>query len=405
MSMWYWLRPIIGKLLPSSKNLHKWVSDKQHIWTKEALSLCRIRNTACDQVEFQRISLTRFRSCTSRSHYQSVSKKTTRNPARGRAFMLGAEEARQDPNIVTGIEPSELGFSYEIEITSGQLVETGKVIRGCKLQIEGHMFDINLIPFGSGSFDVIIGMDWLSNHKAGIICHEKAKEQKQEEIVVVRDFFEVFSNDLLGLPPIREIEFQLHDKGFIRPSSLPWGALVLFVKKKDGSFRMCIDYKELNKLTITNRYPLHKIDDMFNKLQGSQYFSKIYLTSGYHPLRVHEDDISKSAFLELFLGHVINGDGIHVDPSKIEVVKNWEAPRTLSECEDHEREFQTLKDKLCNAPILALPEGPEDFVSSIKDKILAAQEEASNEPAEMQRGMDELMELRSDGALYYLDRK
>ncbi|GJR06372.1 reverse transcriptase domain-containing protein [Tanacetum coccineum] len=89
------------------------------------------------------------------------------------AFMLGAEEARQDLNIVTDIEPSDLGFSYEIEIASGQLVEIDKVIKGCKLEMEGHVFDINLIPFGSGSFDVIIGMDWLSNHKAEIICHEK----------------------------------------------------------------------------------------------------------------------------------------------------------------------------------------------------------------------------------------
>ncbi|GKF18259.1 putative reverse transcriptase domain-containing protein, partial [Tanacetum coccineum] len=126
------------------------------------------------------------------------------NQARGRAFMLGAEEVRQNPNIMTGmftlnnhfattlfdsgsdysfvsttfiplldIEPSELGFSYEIEIASGQLVEIDQVIKGCKLEIEGHVFDINLIPFGSGSFDVIIGMDWLTDQKAEIMCHEK----------------------------------------------------------------------------------------------------------------------------------------------------------------------------------------------------------------------------------------
>nr|GEX88830.1 reverse transcriptase domain-containing protein [Tanacetum cinerariifolium]GEX90179.1 reverse transcriptase domain-containing protein [Tanacetum cinerariifolium] len=100
------------------------------------------------------------------------------NQVKSRAFMLGAEEARQDPNIMTktftlGIEPSDLGFSYEIEIASGQLVEIDKVIRGCKLEIEGHVIDINLIPFGSGSFNVIVGMDWLSDQKAKIICHEK----------------------------------------------------------------------------------------------------------------------------------------------------------------------------------------------------------------------------------------
>ncbi|GJS40716.1 putative reverse transcriptase domain-containing protein [Tanacetum coccineum] len=222
------------------------------------------------------------------------------------------------------------GFRYEIEIASGQLVEIDKVIKGCKLEIEGHVFDIDLIPFGHGSFDVIIGMDWLSNYKAKIICHEKvvriplpdgkvlrvlgerpeekarflmgakAGDKKQEEIVVVRDFPKVFPDDLSGLPPIREIEFrielipgatpvakspyrlapseleelsgqlkELQDKGFIRPSSSPWGAPVLFVKKKDGSFRMCIDYRELNKLTIKNRYPLPRIDDLFDQLQGS----------------------------------------------------------------------------------------------------------------------------------------
>ncbi|GKA60835.1 putative reverse transcriptase domain-containing protein [Tanacetum coccineum] len=362
------------------------------------------------------------------------------NQAYGRAFMLGAEEARQDPNIMTGtftlnnhygttlfdsgadysfvsttfialsdIEPSDLGFSYEIEIASEKLVEIDKVIKGCNLEIEGHVFDINLIPFRSGSFDVIIRMDWLSNHKAEIICHEKvvripqldgkvlrvlgerpeekmrhlvsanAKEQKQEELVVVRDFPE----------------------------------------KKDESFRMCIDYRELNKLTIKNRYLLPRIDDLFDQLQGSQHFFKIDLKSGYHQLRVHEGNNPKTAFrtryghfefivtpfgltnapatreenevhlglvLELlkeeklyakfskcefwlrevqFLGHVINVDGIYVDPSKIEVVKIWEAPRTPSEVCSFlglERAFQTLKDKLCNAHVLALPDGPRDFV-------------------------------------------
>ncbi|GJU22520.1 putative reverse transcriptase domain-containing protein [Tanacetum coccineum] len=160
--------------------------------------------------------------------------------------MLGAEEARQDPNIVTGtftlndhyattlfdsgadysfvsttfipllsIEPIDLGFSYEIQIASWQLVEINKVIKGCKLEIDGHVFDINLIPFGSESFDVIIGIDWLSDHKAEIICQEKVvkisllDDKKQEEIVVVKDYPEVFPDGLSGLPPNREIEFRI----------------------------------------------------------------------------------------------------------------------------------------------------------------------------------------------------
>ncbi|GKE42915.1 putative reverse transcriptase domain-containing protein [Tanacetum coccineum] len=208
---------------------------------------------------------------------------------------------------------------------------------------------------------------------------------------------------------------ELQDKGFIRPSHSPWVAPVLFVKKKDGSFHMCIDYRELNKLSIKNRYPLSRIDDLFDQLQAAHYFSKIDLRFGYHQLRVQNDDISKTAFrtryghfefmvmpfgltnapvvfmdlinrvckpyldkfiilfiddilvyskkkedhenhlrlmLDLlrkeklyakfskcefwlqevhFLRHVVNHDGIHVDPSKIKAVKSWKAPTTPSE--------------------------------------------------------------------------
>ncbi|GJR87901.1 zinc finger, CCHC-type, retrotransposon gag domain protein [Tanacetum coccineum] len=172
------------------------------------------------------------------------------NQARGRAFMLGEKEARQDPNITTstftlnnhfattlfdsganysfvsttfipllGLEPSDLGFKYEIEIASGQLVEIDKIIKGCKLEIEGHVFDIDFIPFGQGSFDVIIGMDWLSNYKAEIICHEKVVRipLPDGKVVVVRDFLEVFPNDLFGLPPIQEVKFQIE----LIPGAMP----------------------------------------------------------------------------------------------------------------------------------------------------------------------------------------
>nr|GEU89023.1 hypothetical protein [Tanacetum cinerariifolium] len=112
-----------------------------------------------------------------------------RNQARDRAFMLGAEEACQDPNIVTGLEPNELGFTYEIEIGSGKLVEIDKVIKGYKLEIEGHVFDIDLIPFRHGSFDVIIGE--RPKEKAKLLMRAKASDKKQEEIVMVRDFSEL----------------------------------------------------------------------------------------------------------------------------------------------------------------------------------------------------------------------
>ncbi|GJY07703.1 putative reverse transcriptase domain-containing protein [Tanacetum coccineum] len=223
------------------------------------------------------------------------------NQARGRAFIFVSTTFIP----LLDIEPSNLGFSYEIEIASGQLVEIDKVIKGSKLEIEGHLFDINLIPFGSGSFDVIIGMDWLSDHKAEIICHEKAKEKKQEEIVVVRDFPE--SPYRLAPSELEELSGQLkelQDKGFIRPSSSPWGA-------------------------------------------------PIDLRFGYHQLRMHEEDQFKDAFRtryghfkftvmpfdltnapttreehEEHLGLVLEFLRRENYPSKIEAVKNWEAPRT-----------------------------------------------------------------------------
>ena len=159
------------------------------------------------------------------------------------------------------------------------------------------------------------------------VIDAKKEEKSLANIPVVCDYPEVFPDDLPGLPPVREVEFRIElvpgatpiakapyrlapseirevmtqiqdllDKGFIRPSSSPWGAPVLFVKKKDGSMRMCIDYRELNKKTVKNKYPLPRIDDLFDQLQGSSFFSKIDLRSGYHQVRVADPDIPKTAF-------------------------------------------------------------------------------------------------------------
>ena len=102
------------------------------------------------------------------------------------------------------------------------------------------------------------------------------------------------------LKKLKEQLKDLLDKGFIRPSTSPWGAPVLFVRKKDGSLRMCIDYRQLNKVTIKNIYPLPRIDDLFDQLQGARYFSKIDLCSGYHQVRVRESDIPKTAFRDRY---------------------------------------------------------------------------------------------------------
>ncbi|KAL5567050.1 hypothetical protein UlMin_030214 [Ulmus minor] len=159
------------------------------------------------------------------------------------------------------------------------------------------------------------------------------QNSKLEDIAIVKDFPEVFPDDLPGIPPDREIEFEIEllpgttpiskapyrmaptelkelqiqlqeliDKRFIRPSHSPWGAPVLFVKKKDGTMRMCIDYRELNKVTIKNKYPLPRIDDLFDQLKGATVFSKIDLRSGYHQLKIRESDIPKTAFRSRY-GH------------------------------------------------------------------------------------------------------
>ncbi|GJY69966.1 putative reverse transcriptase domain-containing protein [Tanacetum coccineum] len=218
------------------------------------------------------------------------------------------------------------------------------------------------------SFDVIIGE--RLEEKAGLLMSVKASDKKQGEIVMVRDFPEEFLSELF---------MNFYDKGFIRHASLPVGCTVLFVKKKDGSFRMCIDYRELNKLTVKNRYPLSRIDDLFDQLHGSQFFLKIDLRSGYHQLRVHEDDIPKTAFRTRY-GHfefIVMPFGLTNAPA------GWE----------QENAFQTLNDKLCNALVLALLDGSKDFVvycdasglglgcvlmqkvRSINDRILVAQKE------------------------------
>ncbi|GJV34710.1 putative reverse transcriptase domain-containing protein [Tanacetum coccineum] len=304
--------------------------------------------------------------------------------APAKVYAVGHAGTNPDSNVVTAPKLISHQLYYDVELADGRIIGLNTILRGCTLNILNHPFNINLMPVELGSFDAIIGMDWLAKYQAIIVCAEKivripwgnetlivhgdgsnrghearlhiisysktqeymlkgcpvflahvttkevedkSEKKRLEDVPIVQDFPKVFPEDLPGLPPTRQVEFQidlvpgaapvarapyrlapsemkelseqlkeLSDKGFIRPSSSPWGAPVLFVKKKDGSFRMCIDYQELNKLTVKNRYPLPRIDDLFDQLQGSSVYSKIDLRSGYHQLRVREEDILKTAF-------------------------------------------------------------------------------------------------------------
>nr|GFB92584.1 putative reverse transcriptase domain-containing protein [Tanacetum cinerariifolium] len=238
-----------------------------------------------------------------------------RNNAPARVYAVGRAGTDPDANVVTD-------HCYDVELANGRIIGLNTILRSCTLNLLNHPFNIDLMPVELGSFDAIIGMDWLAKYQAVIVCAEKIVRIPWGDETLI-----IHGDDLLGLPSIRPVEFQidlvpgaapvarvpyrlapfemkelakqlkkLSDKGFIRPSASPWGAPVLFVKKKDGSFRMCIDYRELNKLTVKNRYPLPRIDDLFNQLQGSSVYSKIDLRSDYHQLRVREEDILKTAF-------------------------------------------------------------------------------------------------------------
>ncbi|GJT06216.1 putative reverse transcriptase domain-containing protein [Tanacetum coccineum] len=390
-----------------------------------------------------------------------------------RSFVSTAFSSQIDSTLST------LDHHYDVELADGRIIRLNTILRGYTLNLLNHPFNINLMPVELGSFDAIIGMDWLVKYQAIIVYAEKIVHIPwgNETLIIHGDgsnrgnetrlniisctktqkyflkgcFPDVFPEDFLGLPLTRQVEFQidsvpgvapvarapyrlalsemkelseqlqeLSDKGFIRPSSSAWGAPVLFVKKKDGSIRMCTDYRELNKLTVKNCYPFSRIDDLFDQLQGSSVYSKIDLRSAKCGVWTPEHEEHLKLILELlkkeelyakfskcefwipkvqFLGHVIDSQGIHVDPAKIESIKDWASPKSPTEIhqflgltgyyqrfiegflkiakpmtkltqkkakfewgDKQETAFQLIKQKLCSAQILALPEGSEDFI-------------------------------------------
>nr|GEU42181.1 putative reverse transcriptase domain-containing protein [Tanacetum cinerariifolium] len=259
------------------------------------------------------------------------------------------------------ITPTALDHDYNVELADGRIVGLNTIIRGCTLNFLNYPFNIDLIPIELGSFDVIIGMDWLAKYHTIIIYAEKiVRIPFGDEIIIVRGLAGYtthsqveFQIDLipgatpvarapyrLALSEMKELAEQLQeltDKGFIRPSSSPWGASVLFVKKKDGSFWMCIDYRELNKLTVKNCYPLPRIDDLFDQLQGSSVYSKIDLRSSK---KEHEGHLRQ----------ILN------------FLKRKNCTSSSPSGDKQEAAFQRIKQRLCSAPILALPEGSKDFM-------------------------------------------
>ncbi|KAI0519572.1 hypothetical protein KFK09_007023 [Dendrobium nobile] len=336
---------------------------------------------------------------------QSSSIASAPAPVQPRVYSLSQQEARDAPDVVTGTiyisdQPYRVLFdsgashsflsehcfeilhldSFLLPVSLSVILPAGNPLIArkfclCEIDISGKKWESSLILLSISSYDVILGMDWLSQYEAQIDCLKKqvsllmaggrfvfqglrgvlsslismlevsrmwkkgcpvflasVRDLNLEvgsvsEISVVQEFADVFPEELVGLPLDRDVEFsidiflgtapiskapyrmapkelselkvqlqELVDRGFVRPSVSPWGAPVLFVKKKDGTLRMCIDYRDLNKVTIKNKYPLPRIDDLFDQLSGSSVFSKIDLRSGYYQVKVKEADVVKTAF-------------------------------------------------------------------------------------------------------------
>ncbi|RVW69179.1 Retrovirus-related Pol polyprotein from transposon 17.6 [Vitis vinifera] len=257
-----------------------------------------------------------------------------------------------------------------IESLMGTNSRVDRICKWCVITLVDRALNVDLRNLDMTRYDVILGMDWLTMYRALIDCH------RRRIIFCLPDGFEdVFPDELPGLPPHREFDFsievyletdpisispyrmtplelkelktqldELLSKGFIRPSTLPWGAPVLFVKKKDDTLRLCIDYRKLNRVTMKNKYPLPRIDDLFDQLNDAKH--QLYGKLGKSEFWLTEVN---------FFGHVVSEAGIAVDHSKVEAVQEWQRPTNVfefewnEECEDA---FQELKRKLTIALVL-----------------------------------------------------
>ncbi|GJZ90115.1 putative reverse transcriptase domain-containing protein, partial [Tanacetum coccineum] len=298
------------------------------------------------------------------------------------------------------IDPVKIRASYEVELDNGRVVSMNTILKGCTLNLVNHIFEIDLMLIELGTFDVIIGMDWLVKHDAVIVCVEKVVRIPYGNKMLI-----VESDKVPGAAPVARAPYRL------APSEMR----ELSVQLQELLDKGFIHYRELDKLTVKNRYPLLRIDDLFDQLQGSSVYFKIDLRSGYHQVRIKEEDIPIASFRTRY-GHfefqvmpfgltnapavfmdlmnrvckpyldkfiivfiddilvystdeeehwkhlkiileLLKKDGVHVDPSKIEAIKSQAAPTTLTEV----RKFLGLAGYY-SAPILALPEGTKDFM-------------------------------------------